>query len=217
MEIKNIDYWEKLLKEMPKSYRSWFEDEKVFLQETITRNASVLEVGCGDGRSIKDIIEITQNITGVDHDEDAVQHARDNFREYRNVKILLADAVKLPFKNKSFDFVMCMTTFANFAYKKYKALKEMRRVVKDKGKIIISVFSEDALEERMKIYKSLGADIKEIKGNGTVVFDESLGDNVSEQFSKDELLRIFDETNLRVEKILKSGIGYICKLSKQTN
>ena len=69
----------------------------------------------------------------------------------------------MPFNNEEFDFVICMTTFANFADKKFRVIEEMKRVLKEFGKIIISVFSEDALDERMKIYKSSGVKIKEIK------------------------------------------------------
>jgi len=174
----------------------------------------VLEVGCGDGRSIKDIIDITQNITAIDHDQKAVNDAIDNFKEYPNIKIILGDARELLFKDKNFDFVLCLTTFANFGDNKFKALGEMKRVLKNRGKIIISVFSEDAFEERMKVYKKLGSPIKEIIDNKKVIFNESLGDNVSEQFSENELIKIFNKINLNVEIIEKSGIGYMCLLSK---
>ena len=106
-----------------------------------------------------------------------------------------------------------MTTFANFAYKKFIILEEMKRVLKNSGKIIISVFSEDALEERMKVYKASGVKIKKIK-NGTVIFDESLGDNISEQFFKEQLEDIFSRANLKINDITKVNITYLCTLSK---
>jgi len=214
-EVKNIDFWEKLLRELPESYKSWFKDERKFLHKHITKNSKVLEVGCGDGRSIKDIIDVTKNIYAIDHDKKAVDDAVNNFKEYHSIKIILEDAIKLQFKDESFDFVLCLTTFANLGNYKYKALEEMKRVLKKDGSIIISVFSEDALKERMKVYKKLGSPIKEVTKNGRVVFDESLGDNISEQFSKNELVEIFKKVELKVEKIEKSGIGYMCKLSKR--
>lgn len=213
MAIKNIDFWEKLLADMPDSYKNWFEEERKYLVKHITKNAKVLEVGCGDGRSIMDIVGITTNIVGIDHDEKAVADAKSNFKNHPNIKILKARAENLPFENKEFNFVMCMTTFANFADSKQKVLLEMKRVLKDNGFIIISVFSEDAFEERMKMYKKLNAPIKEIRGT-TVIFDEELGDNISEQFSKEQLLDIFAEAKLNVVDIRKKGIAYLCKLKK---
>ena len=213
-EVKNIDFWERLLNEPPESYKSWFNDEKKFLHKHILCNSKVLEVGCGDGRSIKDIINITQNIIAIDNDKKAVNDATNNFKKYSNVRIILADAKELPFEDKSFNFVLCLITFANFGEDKYKVLREMKRVLRDDGKIIISVFSEDALEERIKVYKKLGAPIKEITKNGTVIFDESLGANISEQFSKSELIKIFNKVELKIDEIVKSGIGYLCLVSK---
>jgi len=51
----------------------------------------------------------------------------------------------------------------------------MKGVLKPGGKIIISVFSEDAFSERMALYRSIG-EIKEIRGT-TVIFDEAFGAN----------------------------------------
>src|SRR3989338_9709838 len=116
---KNIDFWENLLANLPESYKRWFEEEKKYLQKIITPDAKVLEVGCGDGRSIFDILPITKNVTVIDHDDKAITDAKDNFSSYPTIKILKADATKLSFEDKSFDFVVCMTTFANFADKKF--------------------------------------------------------------------------------------------------
>ena len=209
----NMDYWEFLLKNLPESYHKWFEEEKKYLQKTITPNAKVLEVGCGDGRSIFDILPVTKNITGIDHDDKAIADAKNNFSSYPSIKILKADATKLSFENEKFDFVVCMTTFANFADNKFIILEEMKRVLKNSGKIIISVFSEDVLEERMKVYKASGVIIKSIE-NGKVVFDESVGDNISEQFSEEQLEDIFSRANLKIEDITKVNIAYLCTLSK---
>jgi len=213
MALKNIDFWERVLDTASDSYKKWFEEEKEYLTKHITKNARVLEVGCGDGRSIKDILNITTNIVGIDHDEKAVTNAKRNFNSYKTIKILKAQAENMPFEDKQFDFVICMTTFANFADHKQKILSEMRRVLRDDGFIIISVFSEDAFEERMKMYKKLNSPIKEIKGT-TVIFNEKIGDNISEQFSREQLLKIFNKANLSIVDIRKKGIAYLCKLKK---
>jgi len=208
----NIDYWKEMLKDLPKSYKKWFKDERSYLRKIITPNSKVLDVGCGNGRSIFDLLPITKEVIGIDHDKKAVFDAKNNFSNYPLVGIIKADATMIPFSNEEFDFVICMGTFTNLAEKKLLVLKEIRRVLKKSGKIIISTFSEDALEERMKIYKALGSKIKEIKET-TVIFDESLGDNISEQFSEQQLRNIFSQINLKVEDITKTGIAYLCTLS----
>ena len=55
--------------------------------------------------------------------------------------------------------------------------------------------------------------LKEIK-DGTVVFDESSGGDISEQFSKEQLENIFSRANLHIEDITKVNIAYLCTLTK---
>ncbi|MFA5987383.1 MAG: class I SAM-dependent methyltransferase [Candidatus Paceibacterota bacterium] len=211
---KNIDYWEEALKDSPQSYKKWFKEEKKYLCKIITLGSRVLDVGCGNGRSIFDVLPMTQNVVGLDHDEKAVLDARKIFSKYPSVKIIKAEATAMPFDEGVFDLVICMGTFGNFADGKIPILREMSRVLSGTGKIVVSVYSEDAFDERMKLYRSLGTKIKEIRGT-TVIFDESLGDNISEQFSEKELRDIFSKVDLRVDNVTKVGIGYICLLGKR--
>jgi len=214
MDKKNIVGWEEVMKNNHPSYKKWFEDEKKFLIDNIKKNAKVLDVGCGDGRGLKDISEITTNLVGIDHDKTAVKKAKINLKEIKNAKILLADGKKIPFKDKTFDVILCTNTLTNFYNDKYIILSEMRRVLKDTGNIFISVYSEDALEERLKAYKQANLNIKNILSNGTVIFDDFEIDEYSEQFSKSELEEIFKKANLQVLKINKTRIAYLCKLGK---
>jgi len=71
----------------------------------------------------------------------------------------------------------------------------------------------DALTERLKLYKRENAKIKEIKKDGTVLFENSV-DSTSEQFSKKQLENIFYKAGLNIKEINKVGIGYVCVLSK---
>ena len=213
MKKFDVKVWERILNDLPSSYRKWFNDEVAYLRKNITKNSKVLEVGCGDGRSIKDILSVTRDITGIDHDKKAVDDAKNNFRHYPKIKIIKAEATKLPFKKKTFDFVLCMTTFANFGKKKYKVLDEMKRVLKDDGFIIISAYSDKAFKERMKLYKKIKFPIKKIIGT-TVIYYGEFDDGISEQFSKKELENLFSKAKLEIIDIKKLNMAHICKLKK---
>lgn len=177
------------------------------------RNARVLEVGCGYGRSLLDVVGLTMNLVGVDQDKTAIEHAKMNLKKFPKVKLIVADGKKLPFKSGSFDYVLCLTTFANYD-DKYKILREMRRVLKADGNVILSVYAENSLRERLKIYKKINAEIKEIKPNGTVVFDDFGINGYSEQFSKSQLKATFKKSELNIVEMKKVAIAYICMLSK---
>jgi ubiquinone/menaquinone biosynthesis C-methylase UbiE len=207
------DYWEAIVKNPSGSYKQWFESEKIFLRETITKDANVLDMCCGNGRDIDYIIDITKNITGIDHDTDIVNSAKRRFADYPSVKILLAEAQKLPFKDNTFDFVICTATFNNFGENKLKALAEMKRVMKKGGFLIVGVYSEDAFNERTKTYKKIKIPIKSISGT-TVHFDKSTGYELSEQFSKEQLIEFLRNAGMNLVEIKKVGIAYLCKASK---
>ena len=179
----NIEWWEKALINLPESYINWFKEEGDFLRKNIYKDSSVLEVGCGEGRSLRYIQDITQNIIGIDNDAKAVNDAKNTLK---NIDFRIADGKNLPFDNNLFDFVICMTTPANFGNEKEKIYTEMKRVLKNDGEILLSVFNEDAMKERLKLYKNVNAPIKKIVG-GRVIFENSVGIEYSEQFSKREL------------------------------
>ena len=211
--IYNINTWEKVLSDLPPAYKKWFIAEKKYLRESITKNANVLEIGCGEGRSIKDILSVTENIVGIDIDSQGVEKTKKLFKNYSKIKILRMDGINLSFEDSSFDYVLCMTTFANFGDKKYKILKEMKRVVKKDGFIIISVFSEEAFEHRIALYHKIKFPLKKIEGT-TVFYDTKYDLGISEQFSENELKEIFKKAKLKIIEIIKLNIAYICKLQK---
>lgn len=209
----NIEYHELVLQNLPESYRNRFSEEKKYLQKNIPINSKILDVACGDGRSIYDILNLTNDITWIDYDDKAVKDAKNNFKKNPCVKIIKADAMNLPFDDSSFDIEISMGNFMNFADKKVAILSEMKRVLHKDWKIIISVFSEDALQERLKVYKNIGIKIDKIVW-WTVVFDPSVGANISEQFSQPELEFLVQKAWLRIEDIKKVGIAYLCTLLK---
>ncbi|MBS3094434.1 class I SAM-dependent methyltransferase [Candidatus Pacearchaeota archaeon] len=218
-DLKNSDGWRKCLENLPEAYKKWFQEEKEFLFKNIKRDSKILEVGCGDGRSINDLLKISENIIGLDIDENSVKIGKERFAKYNKVKIVLGDANSLLFENKIFDCIICIGTFANFGEDKFRILEEMRRVLKDEGKIIISVYSNEALKERLALYKKLNFKIKRIetnKGIVTCIFDDFNTEGISEQFSEKQLKEIAEKVNLNIEEIkkTKNKIAYLCLFSK---
>jgi ubiquinone/menaquinone biosynthesis C-methylase UbiE len=125
-----------------------------------------------------------------------------------------ADVVQLPFRDETFDVVTCFMILPNLDKLKEVAMKEIGRVLKKNGTVILSTFSEDAFEERMKIYKQVNVPITAIEGT-KIIFDKSLGANVSEQFSKEQIETLVKIAGLEIVDIQKiDSIAYICSLRK---
>lgn len=99
------------------------------------KNPLILDVGCGTGRTLKELSKIGKTI-GVDSSSEALKFCR--MRGLKNV--YFAKATKLPFKNNFFN---CVTMFDVIEHIKddVKALKEVERVLKNNG---IALFTTPA-------------------------------------------------------------------------
>ena len=209
---ENIDYWEKALQNPPQSYIKLFEQERVYLRKNIQKDSYVLDIGCGEGRNILSIIDITKNIVGMDIDQKAVDDTKQNLIQYPKINIILGDVVRMPFEDKIFDTVIFSMTLVNLDSQKEEALSEIKRVTKDNGIIIISVYSEKAREERLSMYQQVGVPIKN-EINGKFIFD--IEGFVSEQFSVQDIIDLITPLNLKIESYEEVGtLAYIFTLKK---
>ncbi len=93
----------------------------------------VLEIGVGTGKNLPYYNFNKIEYTGIDFSEKMLAKANKRFPK---AKLLEMDAQELQFKDNSFDYII--TTFVLCSIPDpVKALKEMRRVLKKEGKIIM--------------------------------------------------------------------------------
>lgn len=104
---------------------------------------TVLDVGCSSAILTSQIKKALPKakITGVDSYRGAIEFAK---TKYKNLNLIVADAHKLPFRDKSFDLVICTETLEHVTDPK-KCLTEIKRVLKKNGKAIISMDSGNFL------------------------------------------------------------------------
>jgi len=97
------------------------------------RNISVLDLGCGTGANLKPFSG-SSLIVGVDNSFDAL-----HFTKKQISNVALADLQKpLPFKDNSFDVIICMDVIEHLPEDKM-IFREMERILKPRGRAIISV------------------------------------------------------------------------------
>lgn len=205
----NIDYWNKVLLSPNPIFEKLFIREKNYLKNNIQNDSMVLDVACGNGRNIENILCVSKNIIGIDIDSKIVKKTRLKFKKNPQVDVIEGSVFNLPFPKKSFDVVVLLMTLVNFEDKKIAALKEMKRVLKDNGKMIISVYSEDSLINRLEQYKKIKLPIKytlETK----VVFEDMAEAGTSEQFSVNDINGLGKKIGMKVANLEKvPNIAYI--------
>jgi len=216
--VWSTSFYDKWVEAASPEIQDLFKKEIDYLKNSIKPNSRVLDVGCGFGRHIKILAGFSKEIIGVDNNENMIQKAKQNLPDFKNVKLFLQNAKKINFDNDSFDYVICMTnTFGDFfegdSFKDIRldVLKEMKRVCKEGGKIILSVFSEKSLETRKKSYEKANLSITKIeKGivyGGKVAFS---------QFEKPQLEELFNKIDLKVKITELTPISYLCESVKSS-
>lgn len=102
-----------------------------------------LDVGCADGyflNRIAGFLPKTQ-VYGIDISPKLIKAAK---KKYPKINFKVADAHKLPFKEKTFDLIICTETL-DHTYKPEQVLLEIKRVLKKTGKIILELDSGSLL------------------------------------------------------------------------
>lgn len=103
----------------------------------------ILDTGCASGWFISKISNKFPDTEcfGVDIYKDAIEYAK---KRYKNINFTIADAHKLPYKNNSFDMVVCTEVIEHLNNPEI-ALGEIHRVLEKDGKCIIEVDSGNLL------------------------------------------------------------------------
>lgn len=127
------------------SFASWYNLIRIFSNVLIGKyrkellkyaHGKVLEVGIGTGANLKYYSDDCK-IVGIDLSGEMLKKAERKARKLgRDVELKEEDAENLPFKNREFDCVvdtLGLCTYPN----PIRALKEMKRVCKRNGKILL--------------------------------------------------------------------------------
>lgn len=178
-------------------------DEKRRLQEkktyqgilsslNVCEGKKILDIACGWGELLSIAQEQGLKVSGIDISPHAIKLAK---KRINGGQLKVAKAEKLPFKNNSFDYIVCIGSLEHFDSPE-KALSEMSRVIKKDGKILIRV---------PNLY-FLGHIFMAIK-NGS--FPSEGGQDFSERFStKLGWKELIEKNKLKVKKINKYNFIY---------
>ena len=112
----------------------------------LTKNSSVLDVGCGKGFMLHDLVKALPGIkvSGIDISQYAISNCIETMEPFLQV----ADARQLPFPDNSFDVVISITTLHNLDEDDFKiSIKEIERVSKEHSFITLDAYRNK--EERI--------------------------------------------------------------------
>lgn len=149
---------------------------------------SILDVGTGTG----DFLEVLESvfpkaqITGLDPNTESLEEAS---KKYPDVSFIEMSSENLAFGENSFGLVSISMALHHLPDVQ-KALKEMQRVVKPEGWIIVNELFSDQLNPAQEVHKMFHHFRSKI--------DRLIGVNHKETFEKDEILKIIKVAGIQV-------------------
>ena len=126
----------------------------------VPEDGSLLEIACGTGivtRRLRDRLAPSVKIVATDLNEAMIKFAAQKFRANENIEWKPADALNLPFNDKSFDAVVCQFGLMFFPDKQ-QGVNEAFRVLKPNGQYLVSVWDDI---ERVDLAKATETVIKQ--------------------------------------------------------
>jgi SAM-dependent methyltransferase len=125
-------------------YHKLIDDQAAELVRRVGEGRRVLEVGCGTGLVLQRIAEFASHAEGIDLSPGMLAKAKE-----RGLNVQEADCTKLPFEDASFD-VACSFKVLAHVPDFDAALREMVRVVKPGGHIVVDIYNRHSMRYGIK-------------------------------------------------------------------
>lgn len=137
---KNTSAQKKLINPNNFTYRLLFDIFEKYLYD----GSSVLDIGCGAGTISLYVAHLGKNVTGLDISDKAIKEAKKSAKSLglKNIKFEVMDfPYQIP--KGSYDLIFCFEVLEHLKDDEL-ALKEIHKLLKRNGSLIISVPSENA-------------------------------------------------------------------------
>lgn len=117
----------------------------------VSQTDSVIDVGCGEGY-ILSLLPKAKKIVGLDISRVALNRAKKFLQDRKEIELILGDAQNLRFEDNSFDIAICSETLEHVPNPRV-VIKELHRILKQDGKLVISIPDESRIKQIMRIIK----------------------------------------------------------------
>ena len=155
--------------------------------ESFPKGSMIYDIGCGSGRNMN---YESYNFIGIDNCEEFVKISRK-----KGYNVVQSNMTSIPLHDKSCDGLMCVAAFHHLSTRKRRidALCEMKRLIRDNGRILISVWSKTQPAKTRRVFEHYGDTMVPWKKN-----NDEIHDRYYYIFKKDEIEELFKEAGLSI-------------------
>lgn len=142
--INSQNSWDRIAESFDKTRRKpWI--QCVDFINTLPKNYVVADIGCGNGRHLIPCAKRCKRVIGVDFSRELLKIVKDKLEKEQicNAELVCSNVLNLPIQDNSIDAVLFIAALHNIKGRnnRIKSLKEIKRVLKEDGKALISVWS----------------------------------------------------------------------------
>ncbi len=125
--------------------------EEILFESYFKQGMSVLDIGCGTGRSTNFLKERGLKVVGVDMVETFINQGK---TMYPSLDLRVMNAVSLSFPDQSFDIVFFSNQGIDYTDRRDEVITEARRVLKDGGIFAYSSHNSLTLPRTRKAWRN---------------------------------------------------------------
>jgi MPBQ/MSBQ methyltransferase len=109
---------------------------------SLSSSSRILELGCGDGKTVSSLVQGGCSVTAVDFSSRAASLCQSRCGDPERVRILIADVRQTPFRDESFDGIIASHTAGHLSFSGRQDLaREVLRLLPPGGALYFRDFS----------------------------------------------------------------------------
>lgn len=173
-------------------YMNGWDGEKFVEALELTKNKNVLEIGIGTGRLAVRVAPHCRKLTGIDISPKAVERAKENLKDYKNISFICDDFNVHEFC-ETFDIIYSSLTMMHFK-QKAQVIAKIDTLLNDNGIFCVSI------DKNVSEYIDMGT--RKIK-----VYPDTA----------DGITSLVEATAMSVAKVIETEKAYIIVSKKQAD
>ena len=187
--------------------KDYFDRENNYLKKIANARSVVLDVGCGNGRTMKFLAPYVEKVVGIDYDPKMVEEAQKNLAGVPNIGLIQKDFFDEKFI-QNFDLTFASYSLLGSAEMELKnqklLLQKMAKITKSGGHVIASAWNVEEINFARNYYPYIGVNVLKIE-NHNVVTDQG----IFRRFSRQDLEKLAEGIGSKFNIIKLTNLFYL--------